>query len=167
MHPYEMMLTIRHRGYERAVPLRVSSLYGTVQQLVDLGFIELVDVNRAGRRPERTIYAITESGRGELLRRITEMVRRPSPSHASFAAGLMLIHALDCKGALYALHQRAASLEAQVSNGLTTIDDKDARRLTSLDVEFVSAMREAELAWVRRLIADWRIESRWPAVSQT
>src|ERR671935_409945 len=59
MHPYEMRSLMRERGHERAFRLKEASLYDTVERLAGRGFIEPVEVNREGRRPERTIYAIT------------------------------------------------------------------------------------------------------------
>src|SRR3984957_19778292 len=67
MHPYEMRSLMRGRRHDRAFRIRGSSGYYTVPRLADRGFIEPVEVNREGKRPERTVYAITESGRDELL----------------------------------------------------------------------------------------------------
>ena len=67
MHPYEMRSLMRERGHDRAFRIRESSVYDTVARLAERGFIESVEVNREGRRPERTVYAITEAGRDELL----------------------------------------------------------------------------------------------------
>ena len=67
MHPYEMRVLMRERGHDRAFQIRESSVYDTVARLADRGFIEPVEVSREGRRPERTVYAITEAGRDELM----------------------------------------------------------------------------------------------------
>ena len=77
MHPYEMRTRMRERGHDRAFKIRESSVYDTVTRLAERGFIEPVDVNREGRRPERTVYAITEAGRDELLVWMWELVSEP------------------------------------------------------------------------------------------
>src|SRR5580704_9115990 len=81
MHPYEMRTLMRERGHDRAFRIRESSVYDTVARLAERGFIEPVEVNREGKRPERTVYAITESGRDELLVWMWELVSEP-PSEA-------------------------------------------------------------------------------------
>src|SRR6201982_3775509 len=65
MHPYEMRSLMRERRHDRAFRIRESSVYDTVARLAERGFIEPVEVNREGRRPERTVYAISEAGRDE------------------------------------------------------------------------------------------------------
>lgn len=77
MHPYEMRVLIRQRRHDRAFRIRESSIYDTVGRLADRGFIEPVEVNREGRRPERTVYAITEAGRDELLAWLWDLASEP------------------------------------------------------------------------------------------
>ena len=62
MHPYEMRVLMRQRHHDRAFQIRESSVYDTVARLADRGLIEPVEVSREGRRPERTVYSITETG---------------------------------------------------------------------------------------------------------
>src|SRR3977135_4258890 len=66
MHPYEMKQKMQERGKDRAIPLKAASIYDTVERLVNAGFIEPVETNREGRRPERTIYRLTHTGAEEL-----------------------------------------------------------------------------------------------------
>ena len=63
MHPYEMVTTMRERGKHESVKLRYSSLYSVVEALERADLIVPRETERAGRRPERTVYAITEAGR--------------------------------------------------------------------------------------------------------
>ena len=65
MHPYEMQQTIRDEHTDQVIKLRAGSLYHTVERLQTLELITAVETARAGRRPERTVYAITEEGRDE------------------------------------------------------------------------------------------------------
>jgi DNA-binding PadR family transcriptional regulator len=50
------------RGHQRAIPVKAGSLYHTVEHLVTAGPIALVETNRESRRPERTIYRLTQAG---------------------------------------------------------------------------------------------------------
>jgi len=161
MHPYEMRSLMRERGHDRAFRIRESSGYDTVSRLADRGFIEPVEVNREGRRPERTVYAITEAGRDELLVWLRELTSEPAADYPAFAAPLMFIYALGRDGAISALAQRAALLEAEISSSdafrrAMTGEIPDFPRIFGIEEEYAQAMRKAELAWVRATVAELR-----------
>ncbi|HUZ02660.1 MAG TPA: PadR family transcriptional regulator [Thermomicrobiaceae bacterium] len=180
MHPYEMKSLMRERGHVRAIRLKDASLYDTVERLAELGFIEAVEVSREGRRPERTVYAITDGGRDELVVWLRELTSLPSPEYPRFAAALMFIYALGKDGAIAALSLRAAGLEGEIARidayqrAIHQHFDEayraaaggaagDIPRLFTLEEEYAQAMRQAELAWVRQTIAalhDGTLE--WP-----
>ena len=173
MHPYEMRSMMRERGHDRAFRIRESSVYDTVSRLADRGFIEPVEVNREGRRPERTVYAITEAGRDELLVWLRELTSEPAADYPAFAAPLMFIYALGREGAITALRQRAARLEAEISSSdafrrAITGEIPYFPRLFGIEEEYAQAMRKAELAWVRATVAELRDGTLpWPALSET
>ena len=172
MHPYEMRTMMRERGHDRAFRIRESSVYDTVSRLADRGFIEPVEVNREGRRPERTVYAITEAGRDELLVWLRELTSEPAADYPAFAAPLMFIYALGRDGAIGALRQRAALLEAEISRSdafrrAVGAEISDFPRIFGIEEEYAQAMRKAELAWVRATVAELRDGTMpWPALSE-
>src|ERR1700759_823042 len=116
MHPYEMRSLMRERRHDRAFRIREASVDDTVTRLGQRGFIEPVEVNREGRRPERTVYAITESGRDELLVWLWDLASEPSAEYPAFAAPLMFIYSLGKDRAIAALQQRTARLEGDISS---------------------------------------------------
>jgi DNA-binding PadR family transcriptional regulator len=172
MHPYEMRSLMRERRHDRAFRIRESSVYDTVARLADRGFIEPVGVNRDGRRPERTVYAITEAGRDELLVWLRELTSEPAAEYPDFAAPLMFIYALGRDGAIGALQQRAALLEAEISRSdafrrAIVGDIPDFPRIFGIEEEYAQAMRRAELAWVRATVTELRDGSLpWPALEE-
>lgn len=169
MHPYEMRVLIRERGHDRAFRIRESSIYDTVSRLADRGFIEPVEVSREGRRPERTVYAITEAGRDELEAWLWELTSEPAEQYPAFAAPLMFIYALGRDRAIAALTQRVAKLEAQVSASDAYRDAYAANisefpRIFGIEEEYAQAMRKAEIAWLRATVAELRDGTfPWPA----
>jgi DNA-binding PadR family transcriptional regulator len=66
MHPYEMAATMRSQGKERSIKLNYGSLYTVVDNLAKHGLIEAMEASREGRRPERTVYRLTDAGSAEL-----------------------------------------------------------------------------------------------------
>lgn len=161
MHPYEMRSLMRERRHDRAFRIRESSVYDTVSRLADRGFIEPVEVNREGRRPERTVYAITEEGRDELLVWLWDLTSEPATEYPAFAAPLMFIYSLGRDRAMAALFQRAARLEAEISasDAFVRAYKQEAPgfpRIFAIEDEYAQAMRRAELAWVRTVVAELR-----------
>ena len=62
--------------------VRAGSLYHTVERLHRLALIEPVETGREGRRPERTVYAITDAGRDEFTSNLRDLLRFPAARHA-------------------------------------------------------------------------------------
>jgi DNA-binding PadR family transcriptional regulator len=172
MHPYEMRSLMRERGHDRAFRIKESSVYDTVARLADRGFIEPVEVNREGRRPERTVYAITEAGRDELQVWLWDLASEPSAEYPAFAAPLMFIYSLGKDRTLAAFQQRAARLEAEISASdayRRAYEEQlpDFVRLFGIEEEYAQAMRRAELAWIRATLPGLRDGTfPWPTVDQ-
>ena len=68
MHPYEVSQTLRTRAKDESIRLNFGSLYSVVESLEKRGFIVATETVREGKRPERTIYEITDAGKRELDR---------------------------------------------------------------------------------------------------
>ena len=92
MHPYEIASLLRSRGKEDDMDIKWGSLYTVVRNMVKHGFIEVVDTERAGARPERTVYRITDAGRAELVDWARELVSTPQPEHPKLHQGCARSH---------------------------------------------------------------------------
>jgi DNA-binding PadR family transcriptional regulator len=77
MHPYEISTTLRSRGKEQSIKLNYGSLYSVVESLQKHGLIESRETTRKGRRPERTVYEITDAGAAEFEDLTVARRRRP------------------------------------------------------------------------------------------
>jgi DNA-binding PadR family transcriptional regulator len=115
MHPYEMKTLMAERGHGNVIKLTGASLYDTVERLVRLGFAEPVETSREGRRPERTVYAITEEGRDELHSWLKALLSEPLKEYPAYAAALAFILGLSKAEAIRMLEQRAGRLDDQVA----------------------------------------------------
>ena len=167
MHPYELAVTMRDRHHDEFIKLNFGSLYHTVEVLERDGRIVPVEREKEGRRPERTIYRLTDSGRDLLVQVVGEILARPKHDYPHFAAGLMFMHHLDAATAAAQLRQRAEALGAS-SDKLTGIMGElradGVSRLSLIELEHKIAMLDAERAWVRKLeseITEGRLE--WTA----
>src|SRR3954453_10040591 len=84
LHPYEMQQRIREHAIDKVVKDAPGALYHAVARLAEQGLIEPVETSREGRRPERTVYAITEAGRDEARSRLRAFTTRPVPGYTPF-----------------------------------------------------------------------------------
>jgi DNA-binding PadR family transcriptional regulator len=158
MHPYEMITLMRERGKHESVRLRYSSLYSVVEALVREGLIVPRETVREGRRPERTVYGITDAGREEFLTWLRELLREPVKEYTQFAAGLSYLPALPPEEAADLLERRVRLLEKEVGEMRSRLDDVveelDLPRLFLVENEHEQVLREAELGWVRGLVRE-------------
>jgi DNA-binding PadR family transcriptional regulator len=159
MHPYEVQQTIRDRAIDFAIKVRAGSLYHTIERLHRLAYIEPVETGREGRRPERTVYAITETGRDEYFDNLRDLVRYPDEEYPVFGAALEMLRTLDADEAARLLEQRTTALEATLAAHeqiVASLTKRGLPRIAILEVEFGQAAKRAELAWVRQLIREIR-----------
>src|SRR3984893_2224813 len=111
MHPHEMAATMRSQGKERSIKLNYGSLYTVVDNLAKHGYIEAMEASREGRRPERTVYRLTDAGRAELEDWLTELLATPVKEYPQFEAALSEMPVLSPARVLELLRDRVAALE--------------------------------------------------------
>jgi DNA-binding PadR family transcriptional regulator len=153
MHPYELQRRIREWHKDEFLDLKRGSLYHAIERLVRQGAIEPVETTREGKRPERTVYRLTEAGERQMLRWLQDMLARPVREPTQFFAALSFLSHLSPENVRSQLQQRAASLEAEIAAldvVLQTIVPRIGR-LQLIEVEYARAMRRAELAWVQSI----------------
>lgn len=156
MHRYEIAATLRERGKERDMDIKWGSLYTVVQNLAKAGFLEVVGSERAGARPERVIYRITEAGRAELLDWIRELIAEPVPEQRRFVAGLSILGVLSPDEVAELLGRRLSALDEQITEVRRELEEhaKVLPRLFLIETEYGLAMLEAEVEWARSLRAE-------------
>ena len=157
MHPYEMKSKMKERGHDQVIRLKGGSIYDTVERLESGGFIQAQETSREGRRPERTVYAITETGREEIMAWLRELLAQPVNDYPQFAAALAFFAALDQDEVVRLLKVRVALLEGQAASEekqLKSFIGMGLPRLFLVEVEYALAMKRAEADWVRKLIVE-------------
>ena len=156
MHPYEMANALRGWGKNNEVSIKWGSLYTVVRNLAKHGLLEEVGSSREGRRPERTVYRITDAGRAELVDWTRELLSTVEPEFPRFRAGLSVLSVIPPDEAIALLHQRLAAVEAEIARVDAELDRdrREVPRLFLVDVEYGQALLYAELAWVGSLLDD-------------
>ena len=171
MHPYQIGSEIRVRGIEYSVRLNYGSLYSVVDALRDAGLIEAQETVREGRRPERTVYAITDAGYAEMRERLRTLLGTAEREYPLFAAGLSFLDRVPREEAVELLRQRAREIEVTAGNLADTVAglrERGLPRIAIVEAEYQLVRMRADAAWVRQLVADieadevpWEIDHGW------
>ena len=149
MHPYEMASTMRERGKEQSIKLNYGSLYTVVDSLARSGLIEAMEATREGRRPERTVYRLTEAGRARLDAWMSELIAEPVKEYPQFEAALSLLPVLHPDAVAELLRTRIGLLQKEIARERIMLDIAHGAglpRLLLIEGEYHAAMREAELS---------------------
>jgi DNA-binding PadR family transcriptional regulator len=156
MHPYEMATTLRERHKDESIKLNYGSLYAVVEGLRRRRLIDAAETMRQGNRPERTVYRLTDAGRIELIDWLSQLLCEPAKEFTQFEAGLSLLPVLPPEDAVKLLEERCKRLEIEVAQAasLRGLLEPKLPRLFLVEAEYRWALKEAELRFVRALVAD-------------
>lgn len=157
MHPYEMAQLMRERYVNTRVNVKAGSLYHTVERLHRDGLIEVVDTQRDGRRPERTVYGMTQSGLDEFNQRGRELLGDLVEEFPAYLSGLAVIDELGKETSLIELDHRVTRLRAAVAADqavLQRLAEDETPPIYWLDWRYKCDHRRFELEWTERLLDD-------------
>ncbi|GAB2725528.1 PadR family transcriptional regulator [Nocardia thraciensis] len=157
MHPYEMYQLLLQRREDYLLKIRPGSLYHTVTRLAEQELVHAEGTDRAGNRPERTTYRITESGTTALRTRISDLIRRPLREYPIFPLAMSEAHNLPRDEVLALLRERIGWLDSDITE-LDALHDwllthKVARRYWMV-IEYLRGQVDAEVTWLRRIAAE-------------
>ena len=155
MHPYEMYQLLVARREDRIVKLRPGSLYHTVDRLAERKLLSATGTGRAGNRPERTIYQITESGRTALTERIADIIGNPVREFPLFPLALAEAHNLEADIVIALVRRRLEWIDSEITEleqlerGAT---ERAVPKMYWLVVGYLRAQAAAEAAWLLDLV---------------
>jgi DNA-binding PadR family transcriptional regulator len=161
-HPYQMLSDLRERDANRAAAINRGTLYDIVEALVAAGWVAPQGTERTGNRPERTVYALTDAGHDELVRRLDGQLRTPQREFTQFLGAVAYLGALGPTGAVDALTERARRLADRIADDESRLADVLASgvpRLHVIEAEYALGQARAELAWVGGVVAEIRAGS--------
>ncbi|GAA4441477.1 PadR family transcriptional regulator [Phytohabitans houttuyneae] len=158
MHPYELASVLRARGKDHSIKIKWGSLYTVMQNLEKHGFVEATGTTREGRRPERTVYAITPAGLAEVRDWLRELVGVPEREFPRFEAALAEIGVLPPDEVVELLEQRLRILDAELAEGRVALGGlaQGLPRVFLIEMEYHMAMVGAEIEWIRGLLQEIR-----------
>jgi DNA-binding PadR family transcriptional regulator len=158
-HVYGMQKQIEAQGKHRVVNVRSrGSLYQTIERLVRHGLVEVSKTVRVEGYPDRILYAITDAGREVAREWLRETLRTVGGEYPEFIAAVSVLFGLAPDDARAQLEERERGLAAELADTDAALAGAPPGlpRLFLLEEEYRKALLEAQLAWVRGVIADLR-----------
>jgi DNA-binding PadR family transcriptional regulator len=163
MHPYEMRHRIRVQEIDRVMKVTHGTLYSTVDRLAASALIQPVETSRDGRRPERTVYEITDLGRDQLLDAIRDGLMRAGPDYPKLAMCLAFASQLEPDEVAQLLERRCIEAEGNLIGMIAAVEASQKSlanqqyrlpRIHLIEAEYLIAMQRAELDWLRAIVVD-------------
>lgn len=158
MHPYEMrkLMDLRHKADR--LELKPGSLYNAVTWLLKQGLIRVAATNRAGRRPNRTVYGITPAGDAAVKSWLAQMLVEPQRNTSSFVVALDHLVHLSPAEAADLLARRHGALAAAIADLQALIADlvPQIGRINLIEAEHDLALARAEHAWLAGVVDELR-----------
>lgn len=154
MHPYEIAATLRMRNKGGSIKLRYGSLYTVIDTLAQVGLIQAKETVREGKRPERTIYALTPSGVTRMREWMRELLGTPVKEYPQFEAALSLLPAVPPEEALALLEARVRRL-GEMSEELRAAVElavKHVEALFLVENDYRLSLIDAERQFIEGLI---------------
>ena len=154
MHPYEIAATLRMRNKGGSIKLRYGSLYTVIDTLAQVGLIQAKETVREGKRPERTIYALTASGQKRMREWMRELLGTPVKEYPQFEAALSLLPAVPPEEALALLEARVRRL-GEMSEELRAAVElavKHVEALFLVENDYRLSLIDAERQFIEGLI---------------
>lgn len=155
MHAYRMQQLIRERDKQDVVNVaQRNSIYQTIDRLRRDELIRVAHTARDERRPERTVYELTDEGRRTLDAWLADALATPAREFPEFPAALSFLPILPPAEATHQLERRAETLAARLREREAVLAAVELPRLFLIEDEYRLALLRTELDWVRRLAAE-------------
>lgn len=156
LYGYELKQIIEERMGDWT-SIAFGSIYFALGKLAEEGFVEKVATEKAGARPSRSIYRITDSGREEFLRLLRENWRSMKRFYHPFDIGLFFIEALPIEEVKGYLRERIATLERVIryvtAHRAERMAMKEVPRYAGAIFDHSLVHLRAELEWTKDVLA--------------
>ncbi|MFE9428198.1 PadR family transcriptional regulator [Kitasatospora sp. NPDC006697] len=160
LHPYGMQRLLKQWGKEQVVNVgQRTGLYRAIERLLGAGLIAVRETERDQQYPERTVYELTDAGRGTTRTWLLEMLRAPKQEFPEFPvalSNLMLLAPVEIEQALAARLEAMRAAVGALERGMAETARFGVPRVALLETEYSLAVARAEAGWLESVIADLR-----------
>lgn len=156
MHPYEIMLVMRERSYDRMMKLQMGSLYYAIDKLAQEGQIDALETIQSSDRPDKTIYRINDKGKALFEQLIVQQIKKNEQVYHPLYMALALSRHIDPGKVEKLLAERIRETEHQVNLAYQLYEEHiSVVPRSALHLMYGRYEHSlTELKWLRRLYDD-------------
>lgn len=164
LHGHQIRRAAEQSGIEQWGGVKVGALYGMLHRLDGEGLVEPVRTEQEGRRPRRTVYAITAEGRAELAIHRDRALTQPVLYSTTVEAALKWSAGLDHS----ALRERLSRRRAALGGALTDLvaNRELYQKEGKLPAASIAGYRRAQLHLEAELAWHDELEAMLPAIAR-
>ncbi|MDH6108798.1 DNA-binding PadR family transcriptional regulator [Kitasatospora sp. MAP12-15] len=160
LHPYGLQRLVKEWGKDLVVNVgQRASLYRTIDRLQEAGLVAVRETGRDQAYPERTVYEVTDAGREVAREWLVDMLAVPKQEFPQFPVALSNLLMLTPVEITAALERRVQAMVEKIIALEAMQNDERAQglpRVSLLEVEYLRAVSEAEVRWLRSVVEDLR-----------
>jgi DNA-binding PadR family transcriptional regulator len=155
---YELRVLIERQNLHRVADVRYGSIYAALKRLARDKLVVEVERSRAGNRPERVAFEVTDEGRAALRTLLSDAIRDPGQAERPVDIALHFSGLLDLDEVESLIRTRMANLGAYHAAITRAPDpsphpDPGMQALLEDIREHFVAVNRAERAWTETVLA--------------
>jgi len=143
-HPYEMQHFLNERGIDKLVKLYKGSLYYSVDQLKQENFIEVVEVIKEERRPDKTVYRITDAGKLKFQDLLLEQFSKAEQYYDPLYSAVIFARYGDKQTILKIMNQKINYATKKIKFLETAIEERQGRISPPAHYIYISQIEHAK-----------------------
>ena len=152
MHGYELYEFLEHR-LNFLTDLKKPTAYRLLERLYVQGLVDRT-VERAGRRPERMVYRLTQAGLERFETLLREQLAAGDPVRYPADIPLLFSDHLPAPDRRRLLEARASSLREYRAGVAAAVEAHTPGTTPRMVLEHDLALLDAELHWLNQILAD-------------
>lgn len=126
-HPYEVMQIMKERNMESYIKINYGTLYYNFEKLLERGDIAVKEIVQEERRPDKTIYRITDPGRARFQELLAKQFFDEGTTYPPLYPALMFARFTDEATVREAMLQKRVRQEAVVARLQSKIDSYEGK----------------------------------------
>lgn len=151
-HTYEMQQIMKLRKIDKFICFYRGSLYYAVEQLREEGFIEVSQIIKEEKRPDKTVYRITDAGKEEFQHLLIEQMGKEEQYYDPLYAALMFARYGDNQRIAEVIKQKIKYVEKKIETIETAAEiNPKASRAVQYIFKGMIEIAKTDKKWLQEL----------------
>ena len=150
MHGYEINQACKSEGIEVWFEISTAAIYYSLNKLHRLGLI--AEAHARGSGGDRTIYHVTETGRGQFFAGMQGLLASTDPVRTDYDLGISMLNRMPQDRVTPLLQTRIAFLETWIADLEARLAAPSIHPLQQAILRHSMAVAQVDVAWIREIV---------------